>query len=255
MSTLGRIAPPLVAGVLIFGTWQLWVGLGDIEDFLLPAPSAIARALVDEWSTIWPAALATLWSAFAGLVVGAAAAVAMALLTVRFRGLGHGLTPLATVVAATPIVVLAPIANIWFGLLSPLSKISVVAVVTFFPVFVNVSRGLQAVPTNELELMRSYAAGTRATLTQLRVPRSLPLLFTGLKVAASLAMITTIVAEYFGGSRRRLGVLISQQASVVRFDVAWAGIAVACALALLLYGAVLLTERLVTPWHDQASER
>jgi NitT/TauT family transport system permease protein len=255
MTLLRRGLPPLVAGVLIVLLWELAISVFDIEDFLLPRPTAIFEALGDNWDVIEQAARNTFSNAVRGLLLGSSLGFLVALLTTRFRALERGLTPLAVVVAATPILVVAPIANIWFGLLNPFAKISVVAVVTFFPVYLHAARGLNSVPTNHLELMHSLGSSRLHTLFRLRIPASLPLLFVGLKIAASLSMITTVVSEYFGGSRRALGVYISQQASLVRFDAAWAGIVIACSLALLLYGAVLLIERLVAPWQPQTQNQ
>ncbi len=246
---------PLAAGVVLLSIWELWVSAADIQGFLLPPPSAIARAIGDNFDAVREAAVATFRAATYGLVVGSLSGFLVALVTTRFRRLGDGLTPLAIIAASTPIVVLAPIANIWFGITTSLAKVVVVSVVTFFPVFVNARRGLDSVSANDLELMRSYGASNFTTLVRVRIPSSLPMLFVGLRIAASLAMITTIVAEYFGGSRRTLGVYITQAASVVKFDVAWAGIVAACVLALLLYGAVQLLERLAAPWTTRPAQR
>lgn len=250
-----RALPPLVAGVVLLTLWQVWVGVADIQGFLLPPPSDIASSLGDNFDVIRVAAWATFSTALKGLLVGALLGMAMALVTTRFRWLGDGLTPMAVVAAATPIVVLAPIANIWFGIVDPMAKIVVVAIVTFFPVYLNAVRGLDAVPFHHLELLHSYGASRRAILVRARIPGAVPMLFVGLRLAASLAMITAIVAEYFGGSRRTLGVFITQQASIVRFDAAWAGIVAACVLALVLYGAVVVLERLVAPWQPRDLDR
>jgi NitT/TauT family transport system permease protein len=241
------LLPPLIAGVVLAGLWQAWVTLADVEKSLLPAPTQIFSAWREEYPVIRTAALATFGTALRGLLAGAVGGFATALVTMRFRTLARGITGLAVVAAATPIVVLAPIANIWFGLTEPLSKIVVVALVTFFPVYLNSLRGLDAATASDVELMRSYGASALTTLVRVRIPTSRPFAFTGLKLAASLAMITAIVSEYFGGSRRTLGVFISQQASLVRFDSAWAGIVAACVLSLVIYGAVLLAERLTQP--------
>jgi NitT/TauT family transport system permease protein len=242
-----RLVPALVAGVVLACAWQAWVTIGDVERSLLPAPSEIWRALVDEFDVVRTAGLATFGTAVRGLVAGSVLGFATALLTTRFRSLARGLTPLAVVAAATPIVVLAPIANIWFGITDPMAKVVVVALVTFFPVYLNSLRGLDAATANDLELMRSYGASAFTTLLRVRIPTSLPFVFTGLRLAASLAMITAIVSEYFGGSRRTLGVFITQNAALVRFDAAWAGIVAASVGTLLLYGAVALAEMLAAP--------
>lgn len=251
---LRTVLPPIVAGITMVVLWEVWVNVGGVKGTIIPAPSAVWSKLTDNTELLRLCATATFLNAVRGLALGTFAAIVLALVTTRFRPLERGLTPLAVVLAATPIVVLSPIANIWFGLTTATSKVVVIAVVTFFPVYLNTLRGLDGARSNDLELMRSYGASAWTTLTKVKIPTSVPFLFTGLKVAASLAMITAIVTEYFGGNRRSLGVLITQQASLSKFDMAWAGIAVACALSLGLYGAVLLIERLVAPWRTSAAQ-
>ena len=101
-----------------------------------------------------------------------------------------------------PIIAFAPLMNNWFGVLNPLSKMMIVAVLVFFPIVVNVTRGLTQVEPAALELMRSYAASDGTILRVLRIPNALPYFFTALKIATTLSLIGAIVGEYFGGSRR-----------------------------------------------------
>jgi NitT/TauT family transport system permease protein len=157
--------------------------------------------------------------------------------------------PFSIAANSAPIVVLAPIFNQWFGITNPLSKMMVVAVMVFFPVMINLVRGLTSVDAAQLELMRSMAAPDRATLLKVRLPAALPYLFNGLKVAAVLSLIGAIVAEYFGGSRDALGVYISQQASQPRMAEAWAGIVVAIVVGAAMNLVIVITERRLMPWH------
>ena len=139
--------------------------------------------------------------------------------------------------------------NQWFGLTNPVSKMAVVAVMVFFPVLINTSRGLVEVDAAELELLDSYAATPAEVLRHVRVPSALPFLFAALKVGTVLSVIGAIVAEYFGGPRDVLGVYITQQASLLRIAEAWAAIVVATVLGVVLYATVLALERIVMPWH------
>ena len=106
---------------------------------------------------------------------------------------------------AIPIIAFAPITNAWFGMLSPWSKITIAAVLCFFPVLVNTLRGLTSVDPESIELMRSYAARESAVFRRVRIPSSLPFVFSALKVASVLAMIGAVVGDYFGGSTEALG--------------------------------------------------
>ena len=157
--------------------------------------------------------------------------------------------------SAAPIIALAPITNQWFGITNPLAKMTVVAVIVFFPVMINMARGLVEIDPKEIELVRSVAGSERDLLRKVRFPNSLPYLFSALKVGSSLSVIAAIVTEYFGGSRPALGVYISQQAALFHFADAWAAIIVGSLLGLTFYGLILLAERLFMPWHvSQRSE-
>ena len=107
--------------------------------------------------------------------------------------------PLAVAAGAVPIIAFAPLMNNWFGVLSPLSKMMMAAVLVFFPVMINVTRGLVQVEPGALELMRSYAASEWTVLRKVRIPNALPFFFTALKLGATLSLIGAIVGEYFGG--------------------------------------------------------
>jgi NitT/TauT family transport system permease protein len=159
------------------------------------------------------------------------------------------LLPLAVGASAVPIIAFAPLMNNWFGVLNPLSKMMIVAVLVFFPVVVNVTRGLTQVDPSAVELMRSYAASEGSILRLLRIPNALPYFFTALKVAATLSLIGAIVGEYFGGSSDVLGRVVVQSANALRFDVTWAAILLAAATGIAFYLVIVGIERLVIPWH------
>ena len=108
---------------------------------------------------------------------------------------------------------------------------------------------LTSVRPESVELMRSYAARERDIFRRVRIPTSLPYLFTGLKVATVLAMIGAIVGDYFGGSQDALGIQIRRSAGIFAFEEAWAAIFVASLLGIAFYGAVALAERVVLSWH------
>lgn len=157
--------------------------------------------------------------------------------------------PFAIATNSIPIIALAPIANNMFPITSPASKITVVAIVVFFPIMINVARGLTEVDPAELELMRSYAAGPRETFARVRIPHALPYFFSALKVAATLSIIVALVAEYFGGPQDVLGQYIISKANLFVFPDAWAAIVVASLIGIALYGMILVLERLTMSWH------
>lgn len=246
----------LPAVIVFAGTvaaWELLVRNIDLRGFPLPTPSAIVTALADNWAAgRWPlgkAAGATLFEAVGGLAIGTSLGVLMAFLTARFATARELLLPLAIGASAVPIIAFAPLMNNWFGVLNPLSKMMIVAVLVFFPVLVNVTRGLTQVEPAALELLRSYAASEWTVLRVLRLPNALPYFFTALKIGTTLSLIGAIVGEYFGGSSEVLGRVVVQSASALRFDVTWAAIILAAIAGIALYLAIVAIERAVIPWH------
>jgi NitT/TauT family transport system permease protein len=119
----------------------------------------------------------------------------------------------------------------------------------FFPVVVNVTRGLMQVEPAALELMRSYAASDWTILRMVRIPNALPYFFTALKIGTTLSLIGAIVGEYFGGANDVLGRVVVQSASALRFDVTWAAIVLGAATGIVLYLAIVAVERMMIPWH------
>jgi NitT/TauT family transport system permease protein len=240
--------PAAVVLVLVLVLWQEAQTLFRVQNFLLPKPTLIASTFWDNRGTLVRAGWTTFQEALGGFAIGAALAVAVAVVLARWRPLGRALMPYAIAANAIPIIAFAPIANAWFSPFSKSSKMAIAAVLCFFPVLVNMLRGLTSVRPQSLELMHSYAAGQVEIFRRVRLPTALPYLFTALKVASVLAMIGAIVAQYFGGTTDDLGVIIRSSYQVFAYREAWAGILVACAFGIAFYLAIALAERLTLRW-------
>ena len=233
--------------------WEVLIRGFGLSSFILPAPSAIAAALVENWNgerfPLFESAKNTIVEAAGGFLIGTTAGVVVAFLAARWAGMRALLLPLAVAANAIPIIAFAPLFNTWFGLLNPLSKMMMAAVLSFFPVMANVTRGLSGVDASALELMRSYAATEGEVLRKVRVPNALPYFFTALKLASTLSLIGAIVAEYFGGQGSVLGRMIVQSASALKFDITWAAVSLAAVAGIAFYLLIAFVERLVIPWH------
>jgi NitT/TauT family transport system permease protein len=240
--------PAAVVFVLGIGLWEGYVRGFDVGSFLLPAPSAILDTLLGDLDFFWSAGWFTFKEALGGFVIGCSAGIVVALVLARWRPLGRAIMPYAIAANAVPIIAFAPITNNWFGLLNPVSKMAIAAVLCFFPVMVNTLRGLTSVQPSQIELMRSYAASELDVFRRVRLPNAAPYVFAGLKVATVLAMIGAIVGDYFGGSQDALGIHIRRFVGISAFEEAWAAIVVASVLGIAFYAAVALAERLATGW-------
>ncbi|MEL7156281.1 MAG: ABC transporter permease subunit [Actinomycetota bacterium] len=233
----------------ILALWEGLLALIRPDGFVLPAPSSIVGAMIENAAAIWQATTITGWVIVSGLVAGVIVAVVAALLVNRFRTAREAITPLAVAVNAVPIIALAPIFNNWFGLTSLRSNQLIVVLLVSFPIFINTVKGLSLADPAQLELMESYAASRWRITREVRIPTALPLFFTALKLASSLAVIGAIVAEYFGGRQDALGPLITQAAGLTRYDEAWAAVLAGTLVGAALYTIVVLAERFVMPWH------
>lgn len=250
---VGYYLPTILVFFGVIVAWEVLVSALDLKAFLFPRPSAIGRALIDNFGggsyALVPSWSATVVEAIGGLLIGTTAGVVVALATSRWVSAHDALMPIAIAASAVPIVAFAPLMNNWFGTLSPLSKMMMAAALVFFPVMVNVTRGLTQVEPSSVELMRSYAATEWTVLRKVRVPNALPFFFTALKLATTLSLIGAIVGEYFGGSSLVLGRIIVQSSSALRFDITWAAVLMAAATGIVLYLIVVAIERVVIPWH------
>jgi NitT/TauT family transport system permease protein len=259
MSRLARrvdamhVLPPIVVGVGFLVLWQLFVEARHIQPYVLPKPTAIWEQLRANTPDIAATAKASGANALVGLLVGSVLGILTAMLAARSRIADELLTPMAAAVNAMPIIALAPVFNTMFASTSVVPRRLVVTVVVFFPVFVNTIRGLRQVDPVHRELLDSFAASQWQFTRAVRLPGALPFVFTGLRLASSLAVIAAVVSEYFGGLQTGLGTRITSAAANTAYPRAWAYVVAACALGLLFYLAALVLERLAMPWrvhHD-----
>jgi len=246
------IWPPVVIGLGFLAVWQLIVVVNDIKPYLLPAPSLILTNFFTNVAMMFSTGWYTATTAFLCLVFGTVVGLACALLAQRFIVVNNLITPLAAGLAAVPIIALTPILNNMFNITSRTPKVLITMVIVFFPVFVNVTRGLIQVPPVQIELMRSMNAKPRTVLRVLRIPNAIPFFFTAMKIAAPLAVIAALVSEYFGGPQQGLGSRIASSAANTAYGRAWAYVVASIIVGLLFYLAVLAAERWAAPWTGRA---
>lgn len=244
-----RVVVPLIFGASILIVWQMVVRAYGVPKVILPAPTDIAAAFWNNRGMLWGDFVQTiLKGAFSGLAIGSLAALVVAILIDRFEGVGRGLMPVASFMAALPIVGTAPIFVMWYGF-GWQSKAAVVVLMVFFPMLVNIVAGLKDTSPMQRDQMRTWAAGYWQTLLKLRLPAALPFIFNGLKIASTLAMIGAIVAEFFGSPTAGVGFRISASSGRLQMDVVWSAILVGALAGTLTYGLIIAIERRLTYWH------
>lgn len=246
---LPRVLVPLVFGATLIGLWEMACATFSIPAVILPAPSAIWAAFWGNLPLLWGDFVQTiLKGALSGWLIGAALAVAVAVLIDRSAFLQRGLLPIGNFVAALPIVGIAPILVMWFGF-DWQSKAAVVVVMVFFPILVNMVAGLAATDALARDQVATWGATYGQALVKLRLPSALPFLFNGLKITTTLALIGAIVAEFFGSPTRGMGFRISTSVGQLNLPLVWAEILVAALAGTAFYGIVALIEKRVTFWH------
>lgn len=240
-----RVIAPITVGIAGLALWQFLVSVVGVSDYLLPSPAAIAQQFAEFGPAIWSAALVTGTNALIGLVVGTVLAILLAALAARWHAIDGMSAPIVAALAVVPIVALAPVLNSMFGADSQFGRQAIAALASFVPVFLNTLRGLRQTRPVHRDLMRSYAASGAQSFRVVTLPTAAPYILTGIRIASSLAVISALVAEYFGGPRGGLGSFISTSAATSAYARAWAYVAAAIALGLVFFLVTAALERLV----------
>ncbi|MDP8944143.1 MAG: ABC transporter permease, partial [Actinomycetota bacterium] len=241
-----RYAPAAVLLAAAVGAWQGVASLPAVDDLTLASPAEVAGAFGRDAGLLAANAAVTLEEVVLGLLValllGAGAAIGMHLV----RPLREAAYPLLVASQAIPVVVLAPLFVLAFDYgIEP--KLAIVALTAFFPVTVNVLDGLRSVDRELLKLMRTLGASRLATLRKVELPASLPFLFSGLRVAATVSVIGAVFGEW-AGADAGLGRLVLLANSQLQAPRVYAGVVLLAAMAVALFALVALAERLAVPW-------
>ncbi|WNM24226.1 ABC transporter permease subunit [Demequina capsici] len=241
-ATARTILAPVALGAAAIVLWQVLVVAFDVKPFLVPSPLGIAGAFGDTASGIVSASLATGLNALIGLLIGAVTGILVAIIANALVVLDQMLVPLVAALAVIPIVALAPIFYSMFGANVETGRQLVAAVAVFVPMYLNTLHGLRQVEPVHRDLMRAYAATPEQTNRMLLVPGAVPYVLTGLKIGSSLAVISALIAEYFGGPAKGLGRAITSSAAGSNYTVAWAYVLGAVLLGTVFYGVTAALE-------------
>jgi NitT/TauT family transport system permease protein len=237
-----------LSAAAFLAVWKVVVLIGGYPEYILPAPEVVATRAVEaiQNGTLQPHLGATLEESVIGFAAGALVAVAVGILLAKSLTAERVLSPYLVAAQAIPILALAPLVDIWFGG-GLTARVVICALIVFFPIAIATMVGIRSTDPLLVEMARAYGARPAQVTRLLELPSALPVLFGGLRVGVTLAVIGAVVAEWAGASIG-LGVLINI-ADQGLFDtplmfVALASLAV---LGLTFYGAVLIAERVLIP--------
>lgn len=255
---LRSVLPPVFALVLILALWEAGVRVFEVKSYVLPAPTAVIKAVRNQHGPLLRGLWITAQAAMLGFALSAVLGVLIGIGLASSRWAERALYPFMIVFQTVPLVAIAPILTVRLGYgLRPV--IASACIVSIFPVVANTLAGLKSVDPALLDLFRLYGSGWFSRLFKLMLPASFPAIFTGLRVAAGLAVIGTIVAELTsgsGGNDAGLGVQVMLNINWNNADRTFAAIAMATLLGLTLFGTVNIAGYLLLRrWHASAQER
>ena len=244
---IGRRLGALGAFLLFFAVWELGVRLFGIKEYLLPPPTIVVGALVQNYAKVLESALVTTREILAGYALAVAVSVPLALVIAYSRFMEETVYPVIVFLQIVPKIAIAPLFLIWFGFgFTP--KLLLVFLLSFFPIVVSSIAGFKSIDPDIMDFARTTGAGSWRLFAKIRLPQALPGIFTGLKVGAALAATAAVVAE-FVASDRGLGYLLLQYNGDLNTPMVFATILVLSGIGLGVYYAVELVERIAIPWH------
>lgn len=241
-SGIGAVLAPVLLGVVALAVWEGLVRTLDISPRTLPAPSAIWEQIRLYHDTIWAGMQVTGRNALVGLVGGAIVGIAGAVVSSSVRVIDRMAVPIVAALSVVPIVAIAPVLYTMFGSGLDTARMIVAGLAVSVPVYLNTLHGLRQVSLVHRDLMTSYAAGPVQMARAVTLPTATPYVFTGLRIGSSLAVISALVSEYFGGPLEGLARLITTALSGSRFALSYSYVAGAIVLGLVFYVATLIVE-------------
>jgi NitT/TauT family transport system permease protein len=244
---------PLATTALFIAFWNYSIVWFDVPNYLVPTPYAVLLALKEGLidGMLWPHIGATVLAVVLGYVAGCATALFLATFVSEYVILDRALYPLVVAFQSVPKVALAPLIIVWFGF-ELQSKIVMVALICFFPCFVNAVIGLKSCNPNLLDLYRAFGASRLQILFSVKWPSALSTIFAGLEISVVLALLGAVVSELVA-SRRGLGYVI--QASTVDFNMAmmFACIIILAAIGVISTQLITWTRRRIAFWDHQST--
>ena len=243
---MNRLAP--LAGILVFlAIWEAGVALFKVPAYLMPPPSGVFLVFVGEFPRLLYHGWVTTYEMLLGYGLAVAIAIPLAIGITASQRFDRFVTPQMLFFQIVPKVAIAPLFLVWFGV-GTTPKVLVAFLISFFPIVIDAAVGLRSMSTEMGDLARSMGASRWQVFAQFRLPTSLPYLFSGLKVAATLAVAGAVVGEFVGADKG-LGYLLLVTNSNMETALMFATIVALTIIGLALFYAVEFLESLLIPWH------
>lgn len=242
------VIPPFVVFVLVLVLWEVGIRVAQVPSYLLPAPSQVLVGIVANAETLLKDTAVTMLESVLGFIVGSGFGIIVAVLFAHSRLAERAFYPYAIALKTVPIVAIAPLLIIWFGN-GLLAKVLMAALICFFPVIVNTTKGLQSISLAASDLFASLSASHWQMLWMLRFPMALPYIFSSLKISSTLAVIGAVVGE-MSGANAGLGYAILMASYTLDTNMLFAAIVLASLGGIAFFGLIAWMEARIVSWHE-----
>lgn len=255
MNRLHSVLYPLISLAVLVAIWQAAVVLLQIPDYVLPPPMAVFDSLADGFAsgTLWPHIGATVTEMLSGYLIGCVLAIGLGALLAESQTFERFVYPLLIGLQATPKVALGPIILVWFGF-GLASKIVLVALVCFFPLFVNTVNGIRRTDPELLDACRAFSASRLYLLIHVKLPSAAGEIFAGLQIGVSLALIGAVVGEFLS-AQRGLGYMIASSSVSMSLSTMFSGVVLLALIGLCGAQTVRWLQRRVIFWEPGAARQ
>ncbi|NLP13302.1 MAG: ABC transporter permease [Clostridium sp.] len=243
----GNLLYSSIAFVTFIVIWEIFVRRGDIKEYILPAPSAVLNEFINSGELLLKHSLVTVSETVLGFILGTLIAVLLSLLMSNIKIFRSIFYPFMVLSQTVPIIVVAPLITIWFGI-GIVSKLIVCVLVVFFPITLNLTEGLDSYDRDLEELLMSMNANKLQIFTKLKLPSALVHFFSGLKIAAAYAVMGSVMAEWTG-AESGLGIFLTRSMKSFRTAAMFADIAIISAFSILLFIIISLVEKKSIKWN------
>lgn len=241
-----KALPSMIFLIIFLTSWEIAVKIFDIPGYLIPAPSVVIKAIQTNFLALLYDTAITLLEAFGGFCLGISIAVVSAIALVHWKIIEKSIYPYIVGLQAVPMIAIAPLLVLWFGN-GFFGKIIMAAFICYFPVVVNTTIGLRSFDPKAMDLMHLLSANKTQIFSKLRLPSSLPFLFSAMKISSNLSVIGAIVAE-LSGAKAGIGFRILTASYRLETDILFASIIFASLSGILFFSLIVFIEKRVINW-------
>lgn len=247
MAEVRKKTLPWIGVAVFLIIWEVSVNITGVAAYLLPKPTLIWQTILNNLELLWFHSQVTAYEMILGYFLAIAVAVPLAIFITASASFDNFITPILLFLQTVPKIAIAPLFLVWFGV-DTLPKVLVAFLISFFPIIIDTAVGLRSVSSEMIDLARSMGATPIQIFTRFRLPSSLPYLFSGLKVAATLAVVGAVVGEFVGADKG-LGYLLLVTNSNLQTALMFGVIFALTLQGLILFYLIQFLENILIPWH------